>query len=194
MRLGVSALAIGVAAAAWAATLPVPALAQNLLEGQSAVAKILPPEPGRVACYRRLYDERHLSSHPRQTVVEMTFLLRVEGMNAKGDPVTERPARVVYLFAIELRRRGDARSMATSGDCAGDRAAECVVACDGGGVEIEPRGPGLMVRLRGEGIAFSADCDTTRGRFVPPGADDRVFELLPAPKASCRNLAGRLKP
>ena len=192
MTRGVAARATAVVMAA-AATVPAaPGFARDLLEGRSAVAKILPPEPGRMACYRRMYDERHMAGHPRQTVAEMTFLLRVAGVNANGDPAMSSPVRVNYLFALELRRRGDTRSMATSGDCAGDRAAECVVACDGGGVEIEPRGPGLIVRLRGEGIALGGDCATTRGRFVAPGADDRVFELQPAPMAACRPVAWRL--
>ncbi len=44
------------------------------------------------------------------------------------------------------------------------------------------------IRLQGEGIAFGNDCDTTRGVFVGPGADDGVFELAPAPFASCQSL------
>jgi hypothetical protein len=97
---------------------------------------------------------------------------------------------VAYRFALALTRRGDERSLRTDGECSGDNIADCAVDCDGGGVKIEPssRSGGLTVRLEGEGIAFGADCDTTCGFFVGPGADDGVFELAPAPFASCRSL------
>jgi hypothetical protein len=41
--------------------------------------KILPPEPGRKACWRRVYDAKHLTAHPQQKVTELTFFLRVSG-------------------------------------------------------------------------------------------------------------------
>jgi hypothetical protein len=164
--------------------------AHSLSDGLSAVAKILPPEPGRTACFRGLYDERHLSQHPRQTITEMLFIMRVEGIDAKGGPVLENPDHVVYRFALELKRRGDRRPLRTNGECNGDRVAECFVDCDGGGVTVErmAQGGGLTVRLQGEGIAFGNDCDTTRGAFVGPGADDKIFELGPAPATACRSL------
>src|SRR5262249_9672211 len=35
--------------------------------------KILPPEPGRKACWRRVYDAKHLAAHPQQKITELTF-------------------------------------------------------------------------------------------------------------------------
>lgn len=153
----------------------------------SAAEKILPPEPGREACYRKVYDAQHLRAHPQQKVTEMTFLLRVEGQYATGGPVLKNPDHVTYNFALSLKRRDDRRPLRTTGDCLGHVVAECVVDCDGGGVDIEdlPRGGGLTLRLLSDGIAFGNDCDTTRGYFVKPGADDKEFQLEPAPLASC---------
>ena len=181
-------LAVVVAIAAAAA--PLAAAAEPLTEGLAAVAKIVPPEPGRMACFGRAYDAKHLRDHPRQTVAEMTLLLRVEGLDAKGERVTKKPDRIRYLFALAVKRRGDKAPLMTAGECSGDREAQCAVDCDGGAVFIEPSadGAGLMVRLRDEGIGFGADCDTTRGIFVPPGADDRAFALAPAPAEACWSL------
>ena len=179
------------AAVAIASTaLLLPAAARPLVEGLSAVAKILPPEPGKTACFGRSYDARHLHDHPRQTVAEMTLLLRVEGLDAKGERVTMNPDRIRYLFALAVKRRGDKAPLMTAGECSGDREAECAVDCDGGAVFIETSadGAGVMVRLREEGIGFGADCDTTRGIFIPPGEDDRAFALAPAPAEACWSL------
>ncbi len=152
--------------------------------------KILPPEPGRKACYRKVYDTQHLHDHPRQKITQMLFFLRVEGLDATGALVVKNPDHIRYIFAIALQRRDDKRPLRTAGDCLGGAVADCVVACDGGGVAIEnsSRGGGLTLRFQDDGIAFGNDCETTRGYFVKPGADDKVFQLEPAPLASCLSL------
>ncbi len=165
---------------------PAASAAKNLAEGLSAVTKFLPPEPGQTICFGRAYDAKHLSDHPRQTVTEMTLLLRVEGLDAKGKRVLEDPDRIEYVFALAVNRRGDTSPLMTMGECSGDREAACAVDCDGGAAYLEPSaGGGLTLRLRDEGIGFGADCDTTRGTFLAPGADDRAFALAPAPAEAC---------
>lgn len=190
MKRRIVARAAAVAIAATAASFPHLSAAERVSAGLLAVVKILPPEPGREACFRRLYDARHLGAHPRQTITEMVFVMRVEGMDAKGDRVLKNPDHVMYRFALELKRRDDRRPLRTNGECNGDSVADCFVDCDGGGVTVErmAQGGGLTVRLQGEGIAFGNDCDTTRGQFVGPGADDKIFELAPAPAAICLSL------
>ena len=154
------------------------------------------PEPGKTACFGRSYDARHLHDHPRQTVAEMTLLLRVEGLDAKGERVTMNPDRIRYLFALAVKRRGDKAPLMTAGECSGDREAECAVDCDGGAVFIETSadGAGVMVRLREEGIGFGADCDTTRGILHParrgrPGVRPRACArrglLVSRPDETC---------
>jgi len=156
----------------------------------SARAQILPAEPGRRGCWRRIYDARHLSSHPRQTVAEMTFFLRVKAYDAKGNEVAHGD-HVFHNFALAVKRRGEASARVTSGDCSGETAMQCAVDCDGGGAKIEraPKGDdGLVLRLEGEGVAFGNDCDTQRGTFLAPGVDDKIFRLEAEPIAACAAL------
>jgi hypothetical protein len=65
--------------------------------------KILPPEPGRKACWRRVYDAKHLAAHPQQKITELTFFLRVSGYDAGGGYVFKNPDHIVYNFAISLK-------------------------------------------------------------------------------------------
>jgi hypothetical protein len=139
--------------------------------------KILPPEPGRKACWRRVYDTKHLAAHPQQKVTELTFFLRVSGFDAGGGYVSKNPDH-------------NKRALAIGGDCLGENTVECVVDCDGGGVTIDklPSGDGLSISLDSDGIAFGGDCDTTRGTWVRPGSDDKVFHLDPVSVEACKTL------
>jgi hypothetical protein len=156
--------------------------------------KILPPEPGRKACWRRVYDANHLAAHPQQKVTELTFFLRVSGYDAGGGYVFKSPDHIMYNFAISLKRRGNKRALATSGDCLGEVTVQCVVDCDSGGVTIDklPSGDGLSISLRNGGIAFGGDCYTTTGTWVRPGTEDAIFHLDPAPVEACKTLEKRL--
>ena len=89
--------------------------------------KILPPEPGRKACWRRVYDAKHLAAHPQQKVRGLTFFLRVSGFDAGGAYVFKNPHHILYNFAFSLKRRGNKRALATGGDCLGEKTADCVV-------------------------------------------------------------------
>jgi len=155
-----------------------------------ALAQILPAEGGRKGCWRRVYDAAHLHDHPRQSVAEMTFFLRVKAYDAKGNEVARNPHHLFYNFALAAKRRGEARARVTSGDCSGEAAMQCAVDCDGGGAAIEraAKGEGLVLKLEGEGIAFGNDCDTHRGTFLAPGADDKTFLLEAQPIAACAAL------
>ena len=152
--------------------------------------KILPPEPGRKACWRRVYSAKHLAAHPRQKVTRLTFSLRVTGYDAGGNFVFKNPDHIFYNFAFSLKRRGEKRALTTAGDCLGEKTADCVVDCDGGKVMIDklPSRDGLSISLDVNGIAFGGDCDTTTGTWVKPDADDKVFHLDPAPEEACKTL------
>ena len=78
--------------------------------------KIIPPEPGRKACWRRVYDAKHLAAHPQQKVTELTFFPRVSGYDAGGDYVFKNPDHIVYNFAISVKRSGNKRALAIGGD------------------------------------------------------------------------------
>ena len=152
--------------------------------------KILPAEPGRKACWRRVYDAKHLATHPRQKVTQLTFFLRVSGYDAGGAYVFKNPDHIYYNFALSLKRRGDKRTLATSGDCLGEKTIDCSVDCDRGGVTIDrsSSSDGLSISLNVRGIAFGGDCDTTTGTWLRPGANDKVFNLDPAPMEVCKML------
>ena len=109
--------------------------------GHWSAEKILPPEPGRKACWHRVYDAKHLAAHPQQKVTELTFFLRVSGYDAGG-------------VTIDKLLSGD----------------------------------GLSISLEGDGIAFGGDCYTTRGTWVRPGSDDKVFHLDPVSVEACKTL------
>jgi hypothetical protein len=152
--------------------------------------KILPAEPGRKACWRRVYDAKHLVTHPRQKLTQLTFFLRVSGYDAGGPYVFKNPDHIYYNFALSLKRRGDKRTLTTSGDCLGEKTIDCSVDCDRGGVTIDSPSPsdGLSISLNVNGIAFGGNCETTTGTWVRPGADDKVFNLDPAPMEACKTL------
>jgi len=92
-----------------------------------AAEKILPAEPGRKACYARIYDAKHLRDHPKQKVGSLIFFLRVSGYDASGAYDFLKPDHIMYQFAIEVKRRNDKRALHTSGDCLGSEIAQCVV-------------------------------------------------------------------
>jgi hypothetical protein len=152
-----------------------------------AAEKLLPPEPGRKACYQRIYDAAHLRDHPLQKVTELKFFLRVIGYDRQGNYDFKNPDHIAYNFALALKRRNDARPLSTSGDCLGE---QCVVDCDGGGATIEkaPTGGAIYLRLLERGISFGGDCDAKAGLFVRPGADDKAFLLEPVPLDVCLSL------
>jgi hypothetical protein len=102
-------------------------------EGALGGRKNPPPEPGRKACWRRVYDAKHLAAHPQQKTTKLTFFLRVSGYDAGGGYVFKNPHHILYNFAFSLKRRGK-RALATGGDCLGGKTADCVVDCDGGGI------------------------------------------------------------
>ncbi len=189
--------------------LPVWLLACSLLAGaaqaqtparpaeESVLARltdIVPPEPGRQACYTRAYDKAHLAQHKRQRVTQIAFLLRVASYDFEGRAKPEKlEERVHYQFAMSLKRRGERRMLVTSGGCFGGKGISCSVDCDGGGVTLEQSGESLLVRIAEHGIKMEGDCDG-KSVWVNPGADDKVFRVEKAAPEACKALAKELAP
>ncbi|MCW2274886.1 hypothetical protein GJ654_11035 [Rhodoblastus acidophilus] len=153
-----------------------------------SLTPILAPKPGAKICFARHYDPDHLRAHPRQKVTDLTLLLRVRGYDKTGETATADAERIAYEFALSARRRADRKALTATGDCAGAEKARCAVECDGGGFDLAKSGEGVALKLSGEGVGLENDCDTSRGVFIAPGADDRVFQLEPAPDAACAPL------
>jgi hypothetical protein len=157
----------------------------------AGLTDIVPPEAGRSACYSRQYDDAHLARHPRQQVATMVFLLRAAHYDFdKAAPPEKLEDRVYYQFAMAVKRRGEKRTLRTSGDCFGGEGISCAVDCDGGSAAIEKiqNVDALMVRLSSErGIRMYGDCDGA-AVWLKPGADDKAFRLDRSPPKVCRAL------
>jgi hypothetical protein len=161
------------------------------------LVEILPPQPGKEACFTRRYDAAHLARHPQQRITRMTFMLRVSSYATEGrtQPAARLEERVYYQFGLAVQRRGEKRTLRTSGNCSGDDKIRCAVDCDGGGVEIARSGESLLVTLDNErGIQMLGDCDGAKGVWIKAGVDDKVFRVDPAPAETCKALAKELAP
>ena len=150
------------------------------------LSDIVPPEPGRQACFTRTYDKAHLAQHPRQRVTQLTFLLRAANYDFDGKTQpTKLEERVYYQFALSLKRRGERTTLTTAGNCFGGKGISCSVDCDGGGVTLEANGQSLLVRIVEHGIKMEGDCDG-KAVWVKPGADDKVFRVEQAAPEACK--------
>jgi hypothetical protein len=169
-----------------------PVAAQNGPPSVNKLFELIPPESGRKICYTRRYDAAHLRAHPKQQVTALTFIVRVQ--QYEDISRAKRPEDKVYFqFALSIQRRGEKRSLRTSGNCfGGPGGIACDVDCDGGGVDLErlPQGDALLMRLRERGIHMYGDCDGD-GVWVRPGEDDKAFRLQKAAVSICRALEQR---
>lgn len=169
-------------AALWAAS----AVGQPITPGEEgALAKFLPPEPGRNICYARVYTAEHLKAHPEQTVTEMAF--RLAYYRHEPDEYYKEGQRN-YYFALLAKRRGSSRTLTALGECtpSGDRIA-CGVECDGGGVVVSRRPPDRILVSLGENgrIRMSEGCDEEDAVDLESGKDDREFLLTRIEDAAC---------
>ena len=147
-------------------------------------------EPGRKACWRRVYNAKHLAAHPRQNVTELTFLLRVSGYL----PPPPKPDHIFYNFALSLKRRGDKRALATSRRLpwGKDRRLRRRLRrrrCHDRQI-AERRRPVDQSRRQRHRLPRRM----RHGEWNPdlmPGADDKVFHLDPAPEEACKTLERR---
>ena len=151
--------------------------------------EIIAPEAGRRVCYIRRYDAAHLRAHPQQQVTALTFMIRVQQYEDISKAKTPED-KVYFWFAMSMQRRGEKRTLSTSGSCF--RGGGCGVDCDGGGLTLEklPQADALLMRLNDRGIQMYSDCDGG-GFWVKPGADDRAFRLEKADASVCRALEKR---
>jgi hypothetical protein len=167
----------------------VSAAAQDNPFTDPSLGKLLPPEPGAKFCYMRAYAATHLKQHPRQTITNVTFFMRVAGFDKGGGYVARNPDHIAYQFAMAVKRRAG-KPLRTGGDCAGGSAGIlCVVDCDGGGVNVEKLagGENLMLRMEQGGIRMHGDCDG-EGVMVGASTDDKVFQMSKAPAQACAAL------
>lgn len=167
------------------------AFAQSILPGEEdALAAFVPPEPGKRACFSRVYDEAHLKAHPRQKVTAMNFRITYY----RHDPDEFAPhGQRNYYFHLDARLHGSDRVLVASGECGTTDRTDviaCIVECDGGGVlvkRLKKRGE-ILVDLEAFGrLRMTDGCDEGEEGSVElePGADDKQFLLREAAAGTC---------
>ncbi len=151
------------------------------------IRKIIAPAPGEQACYRRVYNSRHLRRHPRQQTTEMVLYLRVLGNQGKDASGSAYLATIQTAWTLYVRLRHGEKLLYAAGDCHDQQGeAVCVVDCDGGRILVaKPQsGDGLIVRQ--DNVRFEG-CEGA-GIHLRPGGEDREFQLEAAPIEFCRWL------
>lgn len=197
MEMRLVGILIGILAAALALQ-PVSVFAQSSVvteEKSSPLASHLPLR--KEACFGRVYDARHLASHPKQRVTSL-FLFRDFSVDTNAeytpdDPQSLRDAdgeydRVNLSAYVRLRNRKGVYSNSFSCGRADGGGVSCSIDCDGGSFRLKPAGASLD--LTNEGFVVVGGCggseeDNDNPVSVRPGADDRTFRLTPQPLNAC---------
>jgi hypothetical protein len=149
------------------------------------------------ACFGRVYDARHLASHPKQRVT--SFHLSRE---FKSDPYSEEEpsseeemkdydgdhASVLVTAYVRFRdRKGVYRNGLTCRK-SDSGVVFCGVDCDGGSFHLKPSSASLLLENNGfvvVGGCGASEDDHENEEHVRPGADDKTFRLDPKPFAAC---------
>lgn len=148
-------------------------------------------------CYDRVYDSRHLASHPDQLVTRMMLSLDPDGPAARGNRNSE-AGRIAYDFMIAMKRRGDRHLLVQQGYILESHGLSIgVVECDGGGFRLQKDPSGALLSI---GLGPSSG-DRIRMDVLPDpcgesghaentvdvvaGADDRTFRLREVPGGAC---------
>lgn len=143
----------------------------------SAVADIVPLEPGDQGCWERRYSDGHLARHPRQKITEMRFLLQ----NWKGD----------YLFDLDIATRERAGTITGRCHVVPDSPTVCTVSCGGGDMALRQSDDdgSLVLEVGASGrLRVNNRCDDIGGApsfEIEADPDDTVFLLRPASVRSC---------
>ncbi len=128
------------------------------------------------ACYERVYDSRHLASHPSQHV-------RAMRIRFYRHPEAQTVSAVMNLqFRDGSRRyREPTATYVANFICTRESGrVSCGVECDGGSIALRFRGrtPGEMTLDAGDGFVMTGSCpDESRHERFNPRPDDRVFLL-----------------
>jgi hypothetical protein len=144
---------------------------------------------GEETCFGRVYDDRHLASHPAQRVTrfflwnELTEDPLLEYQDLTTAEKREYDANNLRLVAL-LGLRGRYGLHLQTFDCGTSNRRElfCSVDCDGGYFSATIQQGSLLVA--NEGFLIEGVCDGGSG-WLAPEPDDRTFRLDPLPSAAC---------
>ncbi len=171
---------------------PIAAIAQTKDKPQPdltwTIKEILAPVPGAQACYRRLYDAKHLREHPRQRTAEIALSLNVVGNYKNGESASEYLESVQTQWSLYVRRRHNKKMLSAGGDCSDASGnAHCPVDCDGGAIFLAKPATGDGLIVRQDNVRFDGGCDGA-GVHLRPSGEDKVFKLEAAPPEFCISL------
>ena len=128
------------------------------------------------ACYKRVYDLRHLAGHPQQNVSAMVLLVSKGVSNAEG-----------YAVHMGVKFRGRKTQFESGGYCGGGAGLSCGVECDGGHIDVSIRDRNsVLVKIPAGARLWQPgdqeDDPNSRKKF---GADDKVFRVERTSLADC---------
>jgi hypothetical protein len=133
-----------------------------------------------LGCFVRNYDRAHLASHPHQRVTNVRLLIKPA---PRGQPHA-------YEFSLQMKVRGNNQTLSTEGQCDKRGAGlECMVECDGGGVNVSPRPGHVMMSLERIRMATCGNAEDENAIEIEGGKDDRVFRIDRVNEAACRKPA-----
>ncbi|MBA3446196.1 MAG: hypothetical protein H0T56_01050 [Pseudaminobacter sp.] len=180
LALSASLAFFGFAAPAHSAVLP---------GEEGELARFVPPEHGRRACFARSYDDAHLKKHPQQKVTEIQF--RLTYYQYEPDEFWPKGQRS-YYFQVLAKLRGQEETLNVIGDCMNSDLPGtlfCGVDDDGGGVTVKrtAKADEILLGLEATGrLRMSVGSDDGEGGFVlEPGEDDKSFLLSETNQESC---------
>lgn len=158
------------------------------------------------ACFGRVYDAKHLASHPRQRVTSF-HLFRDFSVDPNAEYLPDDPqslldgdgeyGRVNLSAYVRLRDKKGVFSNTFSCGRGEKGGISCAIDCDGGSFKLKPAGSALD--LTNEGFVVIGGCgsseeDNDNPVTVQPGADDRVFRLMRQPLKACVAEREAMKP
>ncbi len=130
-----------------------------------------------LGCFIRNYDQAHLAKQPNQRVTNVRLLIKPA---PRGRPYA-------YEFSLQMKIREKNETLSTEGQCDKKGSGlECLVECDGGGINVSPRPGHVMMYL--DRIRM-ATCAVEDGIEISGGKDDRVFRVDRVNAAMCGKIA-----
>lgn len=151
------------------------------------------------ACFGRVYDDKHLASHPQQKVTSLHVYHSAQGRPEAENWMPEARAQARAAFTqsqsvsvsafVTFRDRKGRFYNGLGCQIDGDNKTRCSIECDGGQFTLE-REPGDTVLLRNEGFVLIGGCESGLSRsesvYFSPGQDDKTFRLAPLAPDICR--------
>jgi hypothetical protein len=147
----------------------------------AVVAVIVPAgaETDALGCFARVYDRAHLAKHPDQRVTAVK-------LHIHRPPPEYSSTNGFYWFLVQFKVRGRDETLRSGGACREEAPGlmRCGVDCDGGGVNVAPRGDHAMMYLQAITVTTCGD----KEEELTGGKDDRVFRLDRADQRVCRGM------